>query len=155
MSRLHNSDGEQSVLIIIYGCFRVLQIKLFRNHRRKILKEKKEKSEFEESASGYRNSHIRLWRNLSVIEAWIFEIWKNICQSRGRQIICYIYLHKTRFFSTKSWQILKTYTSPTGVWEHFQIHLHAGNWFLQKKLVSCSWCWIQWETCSGFWWDLD
>lgn len=40
MSTLHNSDAEQSVLIIIYGSLRVLQMGLFRNHRTKIKRRK-------------------------------------------------------------------------------------------------------------------
>lgn len=36
MSTLHNSDAEPFVLIIIYGCLRVLQMGLFRNYRTKI-----------------------------------------------------------------------------------------------------------------------
>lgn len=40
MSTLHNTYGEETVVIIICRYFRVLQIKLFRNHRRNIKRRK-------------------------------------------------------------------------------------------------------------------
>lgn len=60
MSTLPNSDGEQSVLIIIIDVSEYYKWNYSGTTEKN---EKKEKSEFQESAYGYRNSDISIWNN--------------------------------------------------------------------------------------------